>query len=483
MSSTNNTQDHHDLHIFFFPYLASGHMIPLLDTALLFAARGVKVSYVTTAGNLPSLLPAVSSAAANGASMQLLLLPFPFEEAGLPSGCENTNSLPMTDAAHEKFYNLIQLLQQPLRQLIVDHRPDFLVADELYPWTSDLAISLNIPRVVFNGTSHFTICILDQVEQMMVNSRDDDKPFVVHEIEITKAELPKVFHYPKIALDMFREASNKSYGLLLNSFDELVPEYVERLKTDGKSRRVWNVGPVSLRHWKEADNGKDDKGIKAWLDDKKDRSVLYIAFGSECVFSDDQLREIGLGLEGSGRDFIWVVRGGGGGLDTIGDWLPKGFEEKVEGRGLVVRGWAPQRMILNHPALGAFMMQCGWNSTLEALSCGVPMIAWPLHSEQFVNERLIVQVLGTGASAIEQGVKRSIFAEQEEVVKAEAVKRAVDRVMGEGGEAAEIRSRAEKYKKISRSVVEEGGSSHVNLTCMIQELTKVAREKKRETSY
>ncbi|ONK79548.1 uncharacterized protein A4U43_C01F7500 [Asparagus officinalis] len=304
----------------------------------------------------------------------------------------------MTDAALEKFYNLIQLLQQPLRQLIVDHRPDFLVADELYPWTSDLAISLNIPRVVFNVTSHFTISILDQVEQMMTKySRDDDKPFVVHEIEITKAELPKVFHYPKIALDMFREASDKSYGVLLNSFDELAPEYVERLKTDGKSR-VWNVGPVSLRHWKEADvDGNDDKGIKAWLDDKKDRSVLYIAFGSECVFSDDQLREIGLALEGSGRAFIWVV-------------------------------------------------------------------------------------LGTGVSAIEQGVKRSIFPEQKEVVKAEAVKRAVDRVMGEGREAAEIRSRAEKYKKISRSVVEEGGSSYVNLTCMIQELTKVAREKKRETS-
>ncbi|XP_020276706.1 scopoletin glucosyltransferase-like isoform X2 [Asparagus officinalis] len=388
----------------------------------------------------------------------------------------------MTDATLEKFYNLIQLLHQPLRQLIVDHRPDCLVSDELYPWTSDLAISLNIPRVVFNVFSHFAVFILDQVEQMMINSRNDDKPFVVDEIEITKAELPKVFHYPKIALDMFREARNKSYGLLFNSFDELAPEYAERLKMDGKSR-VWNVGPVSLRHWKEADNGDDDKGFKAWLDDKKDRSVLYIAFGSECVFGDDQLREISLALEGSGRAFIWVVRGGGGGLDTIGDWLPKGFEEKVEGRGLVVRGWAPQRMILNHPALGAFMMQCGWNSTLEALSCGVPMIAWPLHSEQFVSERLIVKVLGTGVSAIEQGVKRSTFAEQKEVVKAEAVKRAVDRVMGEGREAAEIRSRAEKYKKISRAVVEEGGSSYVNLTSMIQELTKVAREKKREAGY
>ncbi|ONK79554.1 uncharacterized protein A4U43_C01F7560 [Asparagus officinalis] len=92
-------------------------------------------------------------------------------------------------------------------------------------------------------------------------------------------------------------------------------------------------------------------------------------------------------------------------------------------------------------------------------------------------------VLGTGVSAIEQGVKRSTFAEQKEVVKAEAVKRAVDRVMGEGREAAEIRSRAEKYKKISRAVVEEGGSSYVNLTSMIQELTKVAREKKREAGY
>lgn len=178
----------------------------------------------------------------------------------------------------------------------------------------------------------------------------------------------------------------------MNSIDELAPEYFAKLKMSGQ--RVWNVGPVSLRNRGERveDDDEDSKGIKEWLDRKNDRSVLYVAFGSECIFSDYQLREIALGLEASGNAFVWVVRGRGGGLDTIQEWLPKEFEEKVEGRGLIVRGWGPQRLLLSHPAEGGFVTHCGWNSTMEALTCGVPMISWPLHSEQFVNERLIVQV-------------------------------------------------------------------------------------------
>lgn len=488
MGSSTTSHDQ-QLHIFVFPFLATGHMIALLEMARLIAERGVKVSYITTAGNVPRISHVVNDAAKNGHSMQILILPFPCKDVGLPAGCENTTSLPMTDDALEKFYNVIQLLRQPLEQLIRDHRPDCLLADELYPWTSDLAISLGIPRILFLVTSHFSVCVCNEIEyhDAHLNLVSDTEPFVVpgglpHKIQLTKAELPKPFQYPKLVLDMFRDSERKSYGIVMNSFDELAPEYVEKLKKDG--RKIWNVGPVTAQAGRgsgsssSSGSGSDHvKGINSWLDAKEHKSVLYVAFGTECVFSNNQLREIALGLETSSKPFIWVLRGGGGGLDTIDECLPKGFEERVEGRGMILKTWAPQWLILNHPAVGGFLMQCGWNSTQEALASGLPMITWPLHSEQFITERLIVQVLGTGVTALE-GVKRSVYEEQKEVVKAEAVKEAVDRVMGQGVEASEMRRRAEKYKELLRSVLEEGGSSYVNLTSMIEDLTVLAKERR-----
>lgn len=316
----------------------------------------------------------------------------------------------------------------------------------------------------------------------------DDEPFLVpripHKIQFTRAELPKVFHYAKFVLDWYRDSERKSYGTMMNSFDELAPEYVDILK-DGGRRKVWNVGPVASRASKRGGGGGGQQSsndaetkIKNWLDEKQVGSVLYVAFGTECILSNEQLREISVGLESSGRSFVWTVRGRGGGLDTIGEWLPAGLEDRVKGRGLILKGWAPQLLILNHPAVGGFLSHCGWNSTSEALTAGVPIIAWPLQSEQFINERLVVQVLGTAVSALE-GARRTICVDHKGIVGAEAVVRVVNQVMGGGKESEELKQRAKKYKELARSAVEEGGSSYVNLSCMIEELSGLAKDRRR----
>lgn len=131
------------LHILFFPFLSSGHLIPQLDIARLLADRnGVKVSYVTTAGNAHRVSEAIDDASERGRDIQLLLLPFPSDDVGLPAGCESTDTIPMSEGTLEKFYNLVQKLQGPLEQLIRERRPDCLVGDEMYPWTADLAASV-----------------------------------------------------------------------------------------------------------------------------------------------------------------------------------------------------------------------------------------------------------------------------------------------------------------------------------------------------
>ncbi|KAL4190718.1 hypothetical protein AMTRI_Chr07g77050 [Amborella trichopoda] len=120
-----------------------------------------------------------------------------------------------------------------------------------------------------------------------------------------------------------------------------------------------------------------------------------------------EVRELAQGLEAIGHPFLWVLRyadkgnifAGGEAEDTPG--LPEGYEKRVRGRGLIVRDWAPQLKILRHPSTGGFMTHCGWNSCMESISMGVPMVAWPMHSDQPVNAQLVTGVLGVGVAVKE----------------------------------------------------------------------------------
>jgi hypothetical protein len=199
---------------------------------------------------------------------------------------------------------------------------------------------------------------------------------------------------------------------------------------------------------------------------------LYICYGSICYFSDKQLYEIACGIEASSHKFIWVVPEKIGKEDESDDekekWLPKGFEERNIGKkGLIIRGWAPQIMIMSHAAVGAFMTHCGWNSIVEAVSAGVPMITWPVHGEQFYNEKLITDVhrIGVEVGATEWYLNG--IGEKEKVVSRDSIEKALTRLMDGGDEAEEIRRRARELGDRARSAVQEGGSSNKNLLALI----------------
>ena len=106
------------------------------------------------------------------------------------------------------------------------------------------------------------------------------------------------------------------------------------------------------------------------------------------------------GLEMSGQRFLWVVPGPPGGEEDdgqkpdagLGALLPEGFLARTKGKGLVVEAWAPQREVLAHGAVGGFVTHCGWNSVLEAIMGGVPMLAWPMYAEQRMNKVFLVDL-------------------------------------------------------------------------------------------
>lgn len=104
-----------------------------------------------------------------------------------------------------------------------------------------------------------------------------------------------------------------------------------------------------------------------WLETKPQQSVVYISFGSMVSLTAEQMEEIALALKDSSLDFLWVVR------ESQQEKLPNSFMDSTKQKGLVV-SWCNQLEVLEHPAVGCFVTHCGWNSTLEGMSLGVPMI-------------------------------------------------------------------------------------------------------------
>ncbi|CAL5377411.1 unnamed protein product [Camellia sinensis] len=266
------------------------------------------------------------------------------------------------------------------------------------------------------------------------------------------------------------KAERTNYGIVINSFHELEPAYSEYYRKV-VGRRAWHIGPVSLCNRDDEDKACrgnqtsiDEHECLTWLASKKPNSVLYVCFGSLSNFSTAQLREIAMGLEASGQQFIWVVRK----EKTKEEWLPEGFEKQLEGRGLIIWGWAPQVLILDHEAIGGFMTHCGWNSVLEGLTAGVPLITWPLFAEQFSNEKLVTDILKVGVAVGAQEWCQwpddtKIYVKREDIEKA-----AAQLMVGE--EAEEMRSRAHAQGDMAKKAVAKGGSSYSDLSALIEEM-------------
>uniref|UniRef100_A0A803P703 Uncharacterized protein n=1 Tax=Cannabis sativa TaxID=3483 RepID=A0A803P703_CANSA len=248
-----------------------------------------------------------------------------------------------------------------------------------------------------------------------------------------------------------------SSGQLYNSSKSIEGSFVELLSKEinGGKEKIWTIGP--LHQTIISENRAEKSLVLEWLDQQEPNSVLYISFGTTVSFSEDEIEELAFGLEQSGVKFIWVLRD----ADEIdvssssyeegrkGPKLPDGFEERVKGMGMVVREWVPQVEILGHSSTGGFMSHCGWNSCMESLSMGVPMVAWPMHSDQPMNGLLITELLKVGVGVIE-------WSQREELITSSMISRGVRRIMGSDSEEGdEIRKRAvEIGVAVKRSVVE-----------------------------
>lgn len=236
----------------------------------------------------------------------------------------------------------------------------------------------------------------------------------------------------------FKSAKTADYNLC-NTFHEIEPEalkLVPDLLPIGPLLPARRSGQPVGHFWPE------DSSCLDWLDEQDNCSVVYVALGSITLLKQRQFHELALGLELTGKSFLWVVRPDL--MDGSSGVYPEGFEARLAGRGRMV-SWAPQQKVLAHPSIACFMSHCGWNSTMEGVANGVPFLCWPYFADQLFNASYICNVWKTGLR-LELG--------EDGILTREEVKNKAGELLNDEG----IKARVTKLKETARWNVDEGQS-------------------------
>ncbi|KAM7523822.1 hypothetical protein LguiA_013724 [Lonicera macranthoides] len=382
------------LHIVMFPWLAFGHMIPYLQLSKLIAQKGHKISFISTPNNI-NRLPKLPSNLIN-----FISLPLPPIQ-NLPQNAEATNDLTYHQV---KFLKLaFDQLQEPVSEFLQSSSPDWIFHDFAPHWLGPVANKLNIPTAYFSIFTAFTLGFAGPTSVLIGATKDartSPEDFTVPPkwipFETTLAlrlfEILRIFQdavkgVVENVSDSFRMGSCISNAdvVVVRSCFELEPEWL-KLVQEIHRKPVWPVGelPPVLN---DGGGAGEDGGV--WSGNKDKGSVVYVAFGSEAKPSRDELNEIALGLELSGLPFFWVLRTQRGAGDTELTQLPEGFEERVKGRGVMWRSWAPQLKILSHDSVGGLLTHAGWSTVVEAVAYGRALILLTFLADQGLNARFL----------------------------------------------------------------------------------------------
>lgn len=386
MPTMESNKNRNVLHIAVFPWLALGHQMPYFEVSKFLARKGHKISFISTPKHLNRLAKLIPQNLSH--LLTLVSLPLPCVD-GLPQGAESTSELPTDKVPFlKKAYDKLQL---GLAQFLKDSNDiNWIIHDFACHWLSRVTSPLGIKLVCFPIFNATATSFFGSPLEILGGYLQKPEDFTVvpawmefHSINIAYKPHEIASHWSCMDSEVsdFQRWAQVVLGtdvVIVRSCPEFEAETLNQLKRLYQ-KPVLPVGllPPSLND----DNSLEDekwKGLKQWLDNKEEKSVVYTALGTEVSLSQDLMHELAHGLEKSGLPFIWVVNDrplveGIFGLDI----LPPGFENRVSGRGLVLRGWAPQLGILAHQSVGGFVTHCGWSSVIEALEFGRALILFP----------------------------------------------------------------------------------------------------------
>ncbi|KAK9123043.1 hypothetical protein Sjap_012645 [Stephania japonica] len=459
-----NNNNNNNKVVVMFPFMAQGHILPFFSLALYLEQKAkLKIIFINTPLNVKNLKPSLPP----NSTITLASLPFNSSHHNLPADSENTDSLP-----YSLILNLLKAslsLKQPFHDFIsqLPTPPLCIVADMFFGWTADVAKEFGSLHTLFLTCGAYGSALYSSLWLHLPQCHTSDDEFAVPEFpevpKIHRSQLAsnlklatgddawsKVIHKELIPLWM------KSRGVLINTVEEIDQTGLVYFRRKfGSQVPIWSVVPTMLNKVPQRPNKKSGIDVNKcidWLNNKSSSSVLFVSFGSQNTIGSSQMMELAHGLESSGRDFIWVVRPPFG-FDInqefrYQDWLPEGFEERIaeQNRGVIVQNWAPQLEILSHKSTCAFLSHCGWNSVLESLSRGVPIIGWPMAGEQFYNSKLMEEELGV---CVEIGRGPNCDVNRGDIA------RAIETVMGGGEKGQAMRKKAGEIKEMFKEAIRD----------------------------
>ncbi|GFP86765.1 7-deoxyloganetin glucosyltransferase [Phtheirospermum japonicum] len=465
-------------HAVLIPYPAQGHIAPVLKLAKLLHSKGFFITFVHTEFNYNRLVRARGPESVSG------LEDFQFKTIpdGLPvSDKDATQDIPqLCDSLRRNGSGPFLDLVNGLNDSADCPNVSCIVSDGVMSFTLDAAEKLGIPEVVFFTTSacgFMGYCNYVELVTRGIFPLKDESQITNGYLE---TELDWVPGMKKIRLRDFpsfvrttdpddimvnynilqTKNATRAKAVLINTYDDLEKEVLDALRR--KFDQVLTIGPLQLleRHVSNPDVEsigsslwKEDDACIAWLNQRAPNSVLYVNFGSITVLSPHQLLEFAWGLANSDQCFLWIIR-----PDMVSGEkaiLPEEYSREVEERAMMV-GWCSQERVLAHPSVGGFLTHSGWNSTIEGISEGVPMICWPFFAEQQTNCRYVCKDWEMGLE-IEGEVRREKVSE---LVK----------VLMEGEKGKEMRKKALEWKNKAQLAAKESGSSYLNLELLINEI-------------
>ncbi|CAK9163140.1 unnamed protein product [Ilex paraguariensis] len=462
------------------PYPAQGHINPMLKLAKLLHHRGFHITFVNTEYNHRRLLKSRGPNSLDGLpdfSFDTIPDSLPFSDADatqdIPSLSESTSKNCLTH-----FCNLLSKLNDTSSS---DVPPvSCIVSDGCMSFTLKAAERFGLPEVMFWTPSACGVLAYTQYRHLVERGFTPlkDMSYVTNGyLETIVDWVPGIKDIRLRDFPSFIRTTNpddimlnflitevagitKTTAIVLNTFDALEHDVLEALST--MHPRIYTIGPIHLMLEQIQDNRlksissnlwKEDTTCIEWLNNKQPNSVLYVNFGSVTVMTAQQLTEFAWGLANSKKPFLWIIRPD----IVVGDsaMLPPEFVMETEERGMLA-SWCPQEQVLNHPAIGGFLTHCGWNSTLESVCGGVPVICWPFFAEQPTNCRY---------SCVEWGIGMEI----DNDVKRDEVEGLVGELM-EGQKGKEMKRRAMDWKNKAEEATRPGGSSHMNLEKLFSEV-------------
>lgn len=470
------------IHAILVPMPGQGHINPMMQLAKKLASKGISITFVLTQSwhNIISHahsgtgVDAFAHARNIGLNIRLVAIP-----DCVPGEFERFNKI-------EEFFQSLDNMESHVEELIKNLSQSnatpvsCIVADTFLRWAVPLAKKLRLLSVSLwpQNVSVFSISYLSYLGECQAGSiihipgvdslQHEDLP-----VWLTLSGDDVISRVVVRCFQTIREAD----WVVANSFQGLEGHVVEDL---WEKCRVYCVGPLLPSAYLDCSDPRDsvvgtssrvEMDCTEWLEDKPPKSVIYVSFGSLLPVSASQIEEIAMGLKDSGYSFIWVLRWPSNDATEVFSMLPGGFLNETKERGLVVP-WCSQLKVLSHPSIGGFFSHCGWNSTLESISSGLPMLGFPLGVEQYTNCNLI-------ADEWKIGLRLRRGADNDKVTGREEIAENVRRLM----EGEEMRRAAERLRDVVKMEVKKGGSSDNNLEIVVNGLEAKLVENKVLSSY